>query len=477
MERAESRPERSESRLDRSESRLDRSASAASARSGRDDLLTRSLRRVARRLFAARLLRALSVDAVVFASLYALALAAERSFALGLEPLPLLGATALAWVFASVARSFVFSRVDEQLAATETDARLALRERVASALWLRRSPGERDDAEWAELVVRDGVRALERADLRAHFPITVPRLLWSVCVPALAATALWFWMPALDLLGVDAERRVAEAMRRDVDDVREDYLAALEAIEAEARESQHAELERFLAELREQAALAGRRVDPSGEESGGDGARPEADLAKREALAQISKQLESVEKRLAVSEHLRDARKALEELRRESLQDTNLTRRLLSSLKRSDIGGAQKELDRLGDELRDLKSRSETAGGALSAEQKSRLDQLAEELARLASRMPSSRAGLASGLSSASRGLQGLDLDKALEGLELSRQDLERLAKDSAELEMLAKTEEELQKAQQQLSKVDKHQCPNCGKPRLEKPGQKPGGT
>ena len=48
---------------------------------------------------------------------------------------------------------------------------------------------------------------------------------------------------------------------------------------------------------------------------------------------------------------------------------------------------------------------------------------------------------------------------------------------DFAVLNAITKTLAYLKLSKDQLSKLQKHHCPNCGKPKPNKPGQKPGGT
>jgi hypothetical protein len=450
---------------------------------GQRDVLRRALRRVRRRLLLDRLLRALSVDAIVFACAYAALLAVERSSALGWNPLALLAGCAGAWIATSVMRSCLLSRVGERSAAATIDARLALEERVSSAVYLSGHPAAREDPEWARLVVEDSVRHLRGADIARHFPLKPPRIAWLVALPAASAAAVWLWMPGLDLLGREAERRIAEAMRRDVAEVQKDVASELARLEAAAEERKDPELASLLVALEKALEKASEEAAVRAPKEGERGSAS-AEEAKKRALAELGAQHERLRRELDSQRKFQEARKTLEQLERASLKDLKdlkdgtRARQLLGALKRRDLRSAGKQLDDLEKQLRDLDGKARSPAG-LSQDEKKRLEELAEELARLSRSLEGAGAsrGLAGGLEKAAAGLEGLDLEQALDGLQLFRKDLDELAKSLEQLAVLEDAKDLLEKAQDELAKLDKHQCPNCGKPRVAQPGRQPGGS
>ena len=419
------------------------------------DLLSSSLGCVRRRLFLGRLLRAASLDALIFGSLWALALAAERAFSFGIDPLLALAGCSGLWLLVSVSRTAIFGRVDEREAAMATDAGLELEERVSSALYLRDHPGTREDSEWSELVYRDSINVLRDADIQRHFPLRLPRLIWLSAAPLLAATALWIWMPDLDLLGYDADRQADASMRTDIAEAKKDVVDELRKLQAQAPDKESAELRKIIEELRKQMERTALRSSP-----GSDRVAPSGEWAKRRALTQVSRQIDGIRKRLAGDRRFQDARKALEQTRRAG----------------RDLPQVAGELDELRKHVGRLAEKKDGSPEGLDEKDRKRLDRLSEELRQLARGMKSPR-GLGSALSQISTGLSGNDLRQALDGLQLSRQELESLVEDLDRMELLEKTRRALEKAQQKLAKISKHECPNCGKSRSPEPGQKPGGT
>jgi hypothetical protein len=446
------------------------------------DILSSSLRTVRRRLFLGRLLRALSLDALIFASLFALALAAERMFAFGLDSLLVLASCGGLWLVTSLSRTFLFGGVDESAAATATDVRLGLKERVASAVYLRdglrkgkrKGPESRQDSawgdEWGNAVYQDSVDALRDADVKKHFPLRIPRMIWLATAPVFIAAALWIWMPHLDLLGYDAERQAEAAMRKDVAEAKKDAISELRRLEAQAEDEQNTELQKLVEELRKQMEQHSTQNPQKGKQS-----EPSGEQAKKRALTQISKQLGNIRKQLSNEKKFQEARKTLQQMQRASLKDAKLTRKLLSALKRRDLKQAGKELQALQKELQSLADKKKSPKGH-NKDEKKRLQQMSEELSQLSRRMKASR-GLSGGLGQASKGMKGMNFQQANDGLQLSRKELDALAKTLDKMDMLQKAQNALQKAQQKLSKINKHKCPNCGKKRASKPGQKPGGT
>jgi len=419
-------------------------------------------------------LRALAIDSIIFASIYAALLCIERSVSYGWSPWILAGIVAASWIVCSFVRTAIFGRATERDAAVATDDRLHLKERVSSAVYARDELAEsqkEDRSGWGQLVYSDGVRYLEGADVKQHFPLRLPKFVWFTALPVAVAISVWIWLPNLDLLGYEADRAVAEAMKRDIEKAKDDLIAALQKLDAKPEEEKNPEIQKILDAVRkqlEQQAAAKPKPGKTGEAA--------AQQAKKQALTQLGKQLQKVNKQLSQNKKFETARKTLEKMQQQSLRGQKVTRKLSQALKNRNLRQAQRELDKIQKQIEKLQKQTQNGKKALTKEQRKQLQDLAEELYRLGSRMGPKR-GLNSGMSMASKGLKGMNFDQAMKGLQLSKRDLEDLAKQQSQMQTLQQAKQALQKAQQQLAKVNKHKCPNCNKPRTAKPGSKPGGT
>src|SRR5258705_4531014 len=161
------------------------------------DLLRATLLRVRRReicsgvltIAAQDLLWALSACAGYLILQWLVALPPRAYLAIGVA----VGAAAAS----TLIRSLLTHRVTLLGAAVLADGKLALKERVSTAVYLGRGPRLAPEAAWAELVQKDGERALRGVDVRRQFPIRFPRLARWVLAP-LGLAILFASLPPID---------------------------------------------------------------------------------------------------------------------------------------------------------------------------------------------------------------------------------------------------------------------------------------
>ena len=429
----------------------------------------RVLRRVRRRLFVERFLRNAAFDLIVFGSLFVVALLVEKLFSFGIEPAVLLLAFGIAWLVSTVLRSLIGARVDRRTAAVETDLRLGLEERVSSAVWLEEHPESRSDRDWHRLVLADGARSLDPARVRESFPLRMPRFALFALLPALVAVALWLWVPALDLLGLESDRLAVAAMKKDVDEREKRIEKKLAELEKRAERAELPDVRKLLQSFRED------RKKHSGEETKSREGQQQAQdgkTAKKKALVQVQERTQQLRQARQGAQY-KTAEKALEKMAASRLQDASLTRKMQSALKKGDLQAARKELDKLRDDVRSLAKKTRSQ---LTPEELARLEKLSAELSRLAQKL-GSMGKLSKGLEGASGKLGKGELEASLEDLKMSDEELARLAKQLKEMELLDESLDALEDAEEELAKLSEHSCPNCNKPRKKKPGDKPGGT
>ena len=284
---------------------------------------------------------------------------------------------------------------------------------------------------------------------------------------ALAAVALWLWMPGLDVLGLRVDREAEAEVRREVEKEKKSLQDKLDEIAAEAKREDLPDLQKLIDSMRQQVENKkkdGQATKRPKEVGAGD--------AKKRELVKLT-QREDLLKRARDAAKFQNARKALEQLSRTRLKNSDLTRKLLDALKKRDLKRARKELDALKNKIGKLAKKDLKR---LTKEEKAELQKLAAELGKLSDKLNSMK-GLSKALKNAASGLKASDLSKALQGMKLSDEELDQLAKQMQEMDLVERSLELVKLSKEQLSKLQKHHCPDCGKPKPNKPGQKPGGT
>jgi hypothetical protein len=187
--------------------------------------LDRHVALVQNKLAFGKLLTALAWSLLAFGVLVWLYLLVHKVFGVDL-PRP--------WMFfwiglsASVisAAGYAFlKRPTPHQAAVAIDEKLSLKEKFSTALYVRPSTDP-----FAAAAVRDAERTAENVSLHNQFPLTFPRpaiLTVAIAVIALATS----WLPAMDLLGVKEQRRLAAEQAQVRKNVEAEVKKALAVIE------------------------------------------------------------------------------------------------------------------------------------------------------------------------------------------------------------------------------------------------------
>ncbi|MBI4583466.1 MAG: hypothetical protein HY717_05540 [Planctomycetes bacterium] len=432
------------------------------------DPIRAGLALVRRRMHLNRLLAAVFFDGLVALGLFAAYLLLDRLVFVGLDALlvfAILQGTALA---ASLARVGIFRRLSPFQAAALVDDRLRLKDRVASAVFVREGSAEpfgiaapRPLEPWRLLVERDGARALEGLDLKQSFPVRLPRQAAWAAAALLAVALIPIAVPQLDLLGLRRARAAEAQMKEEVQKEIDHFKKQIEELKKENPKVEDPELKKLLEALANQNRLANREEPPKKdlpEEPG--------DQTKKEALTQFTRLEEALKQSLEKAE-FKDLKNLFDNFK--AGNSAALTRPLQEALKEGKFDQAGEELKKLKDDLEKLLKKKEA--GELSKEEMERLEKLASELARL-SKSAASLSRLSKSLSSLSGSLSLGDLAQALENLEQADTDLETLQQLMEQMQFLDQSLELAQFAKGELGKL--HRCPNCGKLRK---GDQPGGT
>jgi hypothetical protein len=184
---------------------------------------------VARRLGAQALLDAAARWLFAGLGVAALLVLAERLLSLGMDVGLVVAAPALASCLAGVSAGLArWPRLGA--AAMAADARFGLHERLSTALGAAGGP-------MASLVCADASRRVAAIDLRMSLPVSAPRF-WRAAALGVLALTIAVFMPAMDLLGLSAARRVRAAQRAAVRVATDAALASLGRIAAGERGQQ-----------------------------------------------------------------------------------------------------------------------------------------------------------------------------------------------------------------------------------------------
>src|SRR5450432_2848839 len=133
---------------------------------------------------------ALAWSSVIFVAALWLAVLLDRIFLLHLpKPTIWLYASAAAAIIASIVYA-ISKRPDAQNAATAIDRKLGLKEKISTALFIRRN-----DDPFAQAALRDAEETAQmlRINLRQHFPLSFPRPAY-ITFALLIAVGLSYWL-------------------------------------------------------------------------------------------------------------------------------------------------------------------------------------------------------------------------------------------------------------------------------------------
>lgn len=441
--------------------------------------LDRFLKRVRRRWLAATILRNLALDGIVGASVLALVVAADRAFYPGLVSWSFTGFWAGAWVAASLLRSLCWGRIGRVDAAVLADARLALKERMASVEHLQRH-GHQDLAEVSGLLEADAARAINDAAVAAKFPVSVPRFAAWIVVPAAACVALALWLPAFDFFNHGGRKEAFAREEKGVEEVKKKLDEKYSELVRKAEEKRLPDAQKVLELLAQKLDEQPARLDKTdgGERKEGEKANAEP---RKDALVQMTRREDAIKKGLE-DEKLKPLKAGLEELKSLDLKNAQLTKKLQQALKDGDLNKAKDALGELKDDFNKLAQKSPDQ---LTPEEKARMEKLSRELANLA-RDSKAMAKLSRALSQASQALgkdgnSSKDMQDGLESLEAAASELESLASLADQMEMLDQALELVKLSKEELAKLAScpecgtPYCADCGKPQCGcKPSQKP---
>jgi hypothetical protein len=382
----------------------------------------------------------------------------------------------------SLMRTLLFGCPTYFETAMVADATLRLKERVSSALYVRdlmlTGTQERFDDDIQALLERDAAVVLKDVSPKEHFPLRWPRQAPWLALILLLSGLLALWLPSYDFLGIGRRETAGKELKNAVEEKQKELDRRLAELEKEAEEKRTPEAKELLELLRREELKNEQKPvgeNPAAQNNAGD---KSPGNPQKVAMVELARREDGLKKGLESEkfDKLKDARKALEKL---GLKDAKLTRKLQSALKEGDFEKAKKELESLQDEFEKL---SKKAASELTPEEKERLSQLADELSKL-SRDAGALSNLSQALSKASAGLSAGDMAQALEGMNLSEEELDSLSKLKSEMGILDQALELVKLSKEELSQLCPQcgtpSCPDCGKPQCgcSKPGMKPGGT
>lgn len=326
-------------------------------------LLDQQISRAHRRMTSNALLEWLTRGVVIGACAWALAVLIERAFALGIPLGPSLGAAALVALLVAGVGTYL-ARISRLSAAIQIDAAAGLKERVSSALSLRRSTDV-----FALAAVRDAEAIAAKVQVARHLPLRAPRLWpWSLGT-ALTAALVYALMPALNLFAGDKKRPADETA-----------LAQQAHKELQqALDEQHEKMQKRLDEtpgLKDLAADLDKLELPKEPT-----AKP--DDVRREAVKQIERVADKLQERLDAADL-----KSLDELKRElakleTPRGEDKVSKLTESLSKGDMEGAQKALAELKKELEDAAKDGDPEAKQKLGDLAKKMESLSDQLAKL----------------------------------------------------------------------------------------------
>ena len=435
--------------------------------------IQQSLQRVRRRLLLQSFLNVLAFDVTVALGLFAAWIVVARLVDPGWVTLGVFGAFLGVAVIVSALRAFWLNRASLFDTAVYVDGKLELKERVSSALYLGEDSAKDSpyDTYLRRLLEREAASSLKDVRVSEHLPYRLPRMVRWVGVTAAVVVLMAFFFPTFDLFGVDDERKSAVALTKEVDKKKKELRDALRKLETEAEKKKAQETKKLLQLLRQDMAVA-KQPEPNNPAKSKPNANKRND-ARKQAMVDMTRRQDAIKKALNQNQ-FKQLKKQLEKMKALNLKNATLTRKLRAALKEGKLDKAKEELAALSDRLNELKKKEKDGG--LTKKEKEELQKLADELAQL-SKDAKAMNGLSAKLSAASSQMMAGNLGEALEGMELSQEELDALSKLQTDMSMLQQALQLAQLSQEDLANLGKpHKCPNCGKP-SNKPGGKPGGT
>ena len=428
---------------------------------GADALLGSFVKRVQRRIFAGRVLNALSTDLLIALFAASVVVVLDRTLWPGLLRWEVIAGLLGAAVVVACTRSLFFQRVSPEQAAAAADHHLGLKERVATARYAKSIAAE---GEWERLVVDDARRSVEGVDVNSGFPLKPKRSpLWFV-PPIALGVALAIWLPNFGGLVPGADPTDPKEAKKAIAEEKKKLDKKLEELkkEAEKRDSEAKKILAMLAKQPEQPEKPKNAPEKAGAKSGNE--------ARKDAFVQIARKEDIIKKGLA-GEKFKKLAKSLEEMRGLEVRKAKHSRALQQALKSGDFKKAAEEAKKLKEELAAL---SKKMPSELTEEEKKKLAALKEELARLARNTPS-LASMSKGLQNLPDTMKGAGLESLLKNMDQLQMDMSELDKLAMDMDMLQQALDAMKMSKQDLAKALAHKCPNCGK--KKKPGDKPGGT
>lgn len=269
-----------------------------------------------------------------------------------------LGPALALFAFAGAVAWWMPNRPTPLHVAVEVDQRLDLKEKLSTAMLCR----GREDA-FAQAAIDDAIAVAKRPetsrDVRKRFVVSAPRLWWISPILLAAAILTGAAVPAGDWFARDEDRLTLDERER-IDQIREQYEAAIkEAAEKVGRDPK---------ELKDMLAEATPELDT-----------PEAAKAPEEFQREAFKKLNALNDQLRKQTDTEQAR-SLEALQNKLSQlnpsaEEGPAGELSKSLAKGDFGSAKKAFDELQKQME---------AGNLDENQKKALEQLAEQLDKLA---------------------------------------------------------------------------------------------
>jgi len=310
-------------------------------------------------------------------------------------------------------------------------------------------------AGWKRLIEADGARSLEGVDWRGSFPVGLPRHAFVALAVVLLAVVLHLTLEDQDLLGWRSARIAAARMREEVEHELEDLTGSEEFLELEklAEEAEDPEMKELLQEL---AKL--RTPDRDPERAASREAEAPRD-PKKEALVELNRIEDILRKQSAKGdlEKVGDFLAGMKSLENDPGRETADFRKALQD---GDLAAAREALDQLTKELEGLQEKQKA--GTLRREERDRLQRLSREMQSLAGRS-GMLADLGKGLGGRSaKGLSPGDLSRMLQNLQRLKMDLTDLERLRRQMETLQQSLQLVELAKQSMGQM--HQCPNCGK-------------
>lgn len=271
------------------------------------------------------------------------------------------------------------------------DKHLHLKEKISSALELGVlediSPEEK---EWNTVVLKDALLSAQRINLRKAFPLTNPRELRWIWIPALTLIVTVLILPQWEYFSGNKQAVADAADKKELQKELQKLLQRQLVIERKAQEKET----KIAAELSQQ--IKDLAADLS-----------KGKIEKRDAFSKLSSLEQEWEKK---KEQLENMQKTMEEPISQGMKP-KMTNELVEALEKNDFEKAAKELSELQKQLK---------LGNINEEGKK---QLADEMKKMASLM-NMDTPLAKALENAGEMLQGNELNQALQPLQLAEMNL-----------------------------------------------------